>query len=119
MKIAPMLTLLHISDLHFGRAHARKLSDAILRTEDDVKPHAVVCSGDLVEWTEVTSAWHEVQAFLMRLVSPTFVVPGNHDIPRLDFINRLRAPFARYQRYVRHELEGMLEVPGAMIVGLK
>ncbi len=113
-----MVTLLHISDLHFGRAHASKLADAILEAEDRIRPHAVVCSGDLVEWSGTDRPWREVRAFLQRLVSPRLVIPGNHDIERLNLFNRLIKPLGRYRRFVHHEPDPVVEVPGAVLAGI-
>src|SRR5690606_3465747 len=79
-EASTVVTLLHISDLHFGLRRARRVAEAILRVEDDVRPHAVVCSGDLVEWSETDGPWRELRAFLDRLSKPKLVVPGNHDL---------------------------------------
>ncbi len=113
-----MVTLLHISDLHFGRARARRLADAILRAEQEIGPSAVVCSGDLVEWSETDGPWRELKGFLDRLATPRLVIPGNHDIARFNPLGRLFAPFERYNRFVAPELDTVLEVPGAVMVGL-
>lgn len=113
-----MVTLLHISDLHFGGKRARKLSEAVLRAEAELRPDAVVCSGDLVEWSETNRPWQEVRAFLRRLISPVVVTPGNHDIERFNPVYRLFRPLARYRRWVEREVDTVTELHGAIIVGL-
>lgn len=113
-----MVTLLHISDLHFGRARARTISEAVLRAEAELKPDAVVCSGDLVEFSEIQGPWREVRTFLRRIAAPLVVTPGNHDIERFNPINRLLRPFERYRRCVGTDIDTVTELPGAVIVGL-
>ncbi len=113
-----MLTLLHISDLHFGRARARVLSEAVLHAEASIKPDAVVCSGDLVEWSGTSGPWQEARAFLRRLVSPRLVTPGNHDIERFNLLYRLWRPFGRYHRYVAPQIDSVLDLERAVVVGL-
>jgi 3',5'-cyclic AMP phosphodiesterase CpdA len=110
--------LLHISDMHFGGSHARDRAEAVLRTEAEVKPDAVVCSGDLVEWAEAKGAWQEVRAFFQKLVAPLLVIPGNHDLPRINVIARIFSPLASYRRHVHEEVNTTLELKNAVIVGL-
>jgi 3',5'-cyclic AMP phosphodiesterase CpdA len=118
LSLDDMVKLLHISDLHFGRRRARALSEAVLRTEAELRPDAVVCSGDLVEWSEINGPWHEVRTFLRRFTAPLVVTPGNHDIERFNPINRLLHPLARYRRFIEREVDSVTELPGAVIVGL-
>jgi 3',5'-cyclic AMP phosphodiesterase CpdA len=112
-----MVTLLHISDLHFGVRRARALVEAILRAEAEVAPDAVVCSGDLVEWSETNGPWREARAFLRRIAAPLVVIPGNHDIERFNPVGRLLWPLDRYRRFVG-DVDTVRTVPGAVIVGL-
>jgi len=112
-----MVTLLHISDLHFGARRARALTEAILRAEAEIAPDAVVCSGDLVEWSETNGPWREARAFLRRIAAPLVVIPGNHDIERFNPVGRLLWPLDRYRRFVG-DVDTVRTVPGAVIVGL-
>lgn len=112
-----MVTLLHISDLHFGVRRVRALTEAILRAEAQIAPDAVVCSGDLVEWSETNGPWREARAFLRRIVAPLVVTPGNHDIERFNPVGRLLWPLGRYRRFVG-DVDTVRTVSGAVIVGL-
>jgi 3',5'-cyclic AMP phosphodiesterase CpdA len=111
-------TLLHISDLHFGRKYTQRMGDAVLEAADRIKPDAVVVSGDLVEWAEHSSNWREVAAFLGKFRAPVLAVPGNHDIDRFNVFGRLWGPFRAYRRHVHPELDRSLRLPGAHVVGL-
>ncbi len=111
-------TLLHISDLHFGRSYAQRMGDAVLEAADRIRPDAVLVSGDLVEWAEHSYNWREVAAFLGKFRAPVLAVPGNHDIDRFNLFGRLCGPFRAYRRHVHPELDRALPLPGAHVIGL-
>ena len=72
-----MRTLVHISDLHFGRTDPALLAPLRERIAK-IAPHLVVVSGDL---TQRARRWQfrEAKAFLDTLPQPQIVVPGNQD----------------------------------------
>jgi 3',5'-cyclic AMP phosphodiesterase CpdA len=111
-------TLLHISDLHFGRKYTQRVGDAVLEAAERIRPDAVLVSGDLVEWAERSSNWREVAAFLEKFRAPVLAVPGNHDIDRFNLFGRLWGPFRAYRRHVHPELDRALPLAGAHVVGL-
>jgi 3',5'-cyclic AMP phosphodiesterase CpdA len=110
-------TLLHISDLHFGRKYTQRMGDAVLEAAERIKPDAVVVSGDLVEWAEHSANWRDVAAFLGKFRAPVLAVPGNHDIDRFNLFGRLWGPFRAYRRHVHPELDRSLPLSGAHVVG--
>lgn len=83
---------------------------------------AIVISGDLSQRTR-TWEFERARAFVQRAEkhAPVLVVPGNHDTAwwtaPLGF-GSVRAMHARYRRYVCDDLEPVLRIPGATIVGL-
>lgn len=97
-----MRTLAHISDLHFGRidpaAAEGLLADLTVR-----RPDLVVISGDLVQRAR-TRHFLAARAFLERLPFPYLVVPGNHDIPVYNILDRFTDPFRNYKRWITHDL---------------
>ena len=98
-----MRTLVHLSDLHFGRTDAgvlAPLSDLVQR----LGPDLVVVSGDLTQRAR-SEQFQEARDFLDTLPSPQVIVPGNHDISLYNVVRRFAAPLQRYQRYITHELE--------------
>jgi 3',5'-cyclic AMP phosphodiesterase CpdA len=110
--------LLHISDLHFGRAYTERMGEAVLAAADEIRPDAVLVSGDLVEWSESTPNWRQVSAFLARFKAPVLAVPGNHDIHRLNVVGRFVSPFRAYRRHVHDDVDRALALPGAHVVGV-
>ncbi len=109
------LTLFHVSDLHFG-AEDRAALDWFARDVADVRPDAVICTGDLT----MRARHHEfaaATAWLGALAAPVMVEPGNHDLPYFNLIERFTAPTARY-RALRRVVNRDLALDGAAIIAL-
>jgi len=98
-----MRTIVHLSDLHFGRID-RALVEPLRRAVIDAKPDLVAISGDFTQRAR-RSQFAEARAFIESLSARTLVVPGNHDIPLYDFAERLTAPLRRYRDYISDDLE--------------
>lgn len=98
-----MRTLVHISDLHFGRTDPALL-DPLVTGIEQAKPDCVVVSGDLTQRARA-SEFREARAFLERLPRPQIVVPGNHDVPLYRAWERLLSPFGKYRRLIDRALE--------------
>jgi 3',5'-cyclic AMP phosphodiesterase CpdA len=104
---ADSITLLHVSDMQFGRYHRfgrlgitgedasfdtlfQRLSDdlAALRRDQGLTPQLVVVSGDLAEWgmprefADARTFLEKLTAFLQLGRDRAVLIPGNHDINR-------------------------------------
>jgi 3',5'-cyclic AMP phosphodiesterase CpdA len=108
--------LLHISDLHFGAVNARLL-DPLLILARDLTPDAVVVSGDLTQRAR-PDQFRDAAAYLARFGVPVLTVPGNHDTPLYNLPVRILRPFHRYRSRINDNLEPVLTLPGAIVVGL-
>jgi 3',5'-cyclic AMP phosphodiesterase CpdA len=97
-----MRTLVHLSDLHFGRVDPELLAPLRALVEK-VAPDVVVVSGDLTQRAK-SEEFEEARAFLDTLPGPQIVVPGNHDISLYNVLRRFVAPLARYKRYITDDL---------------
>lgn len=97
-----MRTIVHLSDLHFGRIHPPTV-EPLIRAVRQIKPHLVAISGDLTQRAKVEQ-FKEARAFLDALPTPQIVVPGNHDVPLYNPVLRLSRPLDRFQRYITREL---------------
>jgi 3',5'-cyclic AMP phosphodiesterase CpdA len=98
-----MRTLVHLSDIHFGRvdsATVKPLIAAVSRACPDV----VAISGDLTQRAR-PAEFREARAFLDLLPQPQVVVPGNHDIPLHNLYARLVGGFDQYQTFISADLE--------------
>lgn len=98
-----MRTIVHLSDLHFGRLDQRLVAP-LLATIDAIAPDLVAISGDLTQRAR-ESQFAEAHRFIESLRFPRLVVPGNHDVPLYDLARRFFTPFARYQRMIARDLE--------------
>ncbi|MTV40918.1 metallophosphoesterase family protein [Duganella radicis] len=97
-----MRTIVHLSDLHFGRVDQdllRPLQELVNRLAPDV----VVVSGDLTQRAR-TEEFKAARAWLDTLPGPQIVVPGNHDIPLYNVASRFLTPLRKYTRYITLDL---------------
>jgi len=95
--------LAHLSDLHFGRVDPAAV-EGLLRSLEAARPDLVVVSGDFTQSAR-TGEFRAARAFLDRLPAPVFAVPGNHDLPQWNPVERLLRPYDRYRRFIGEELE--------------
>ena len=98
-----MRTLIHLSDLHFGRID-ETLLDPLRRRLEALRPDLVVVSGDLTQRARAKQ-FREARAYLDTLPKPQLVVPGNHDVPLYNVFQRFLRPLAKYQRIVTPDLD--------------
>lgn len=112
--------LLHVGDLHFGGLVELELVEALEQMIPDLRPDAVVISGDLSQRAR-HGEFQRARA-LVRAASrtaPVLVIPGNHDVRwwTRPFIPFTKAPlYAKYVRYFGPDLTPTLALPGAIVV---
>jgi 3',5'-cyclic AMP phosphodiesterase CpdA len=111
-----MSRLVHLSDLHFGRARPELLAplSAAIRAAD---PDLVVVSGDLTQRAR-SREFAAARQFLDGLGARWLSVPGNHDIPLYQPWDRMLAPFRKYRENIALELEPVHEGPDYQVAGL-
>ncbi len=118
MSGIPSLRIVQISDLHFGPPFLPVVADSLLERIDELAPDAIVVSGDFTQRAKE----HQFVAaakYLDRLPPvPRLVIPGNHDVPLYRVFERFRDPHGLYQKHISEELNPVLEVDGAVFVGL-
>lgn len=97
-----MRTIVHLSDLHFGRVDPA-IVEALRGDVERERPDLVVVSGDLTQRAR-RAQFVAARRFLDQLPSPQLVVPGNHDVPLYDVARRFFAPLGRYRRMIEADL---------------
>lgn len=90
-----MVTLLHLSDLHFG-AERPSVMLALDTLAQQLAPDMVVVSGDLTQRARPRQ-FAQARRFLAGLPAPQLLVPGNHDIPLFNLWARWRDPFRGFR----------------------
>ena len=104
------MTILHVSDVHFGKPHRPEVTAAVLRFVDDLDPDAVVVSGDLTQRAKV-GEYRAASAFLDDLGPRSLVTTaGNHDVPLYRVWERLFAPYRNYRAHIAPELDTVLDL---------
>ena len=110
------MRLFLLSDLHFGRANP-DLVTPLLETIATAQPDHVIIAGDFVQRARA-SHFAPARDFLDRLTVPWLAVPGNHDLPLYNILERLRTPRAAYRHWIAEQTEPDLLTPDAAIVGI-
>ena len=98
-----MRTIIHVSDLHFGRVNPLILSP-LLAFINATKPDLVAISGDLTQRAR-TREYLAAREFLRAIPFRQIVVPGNHDVPLHNPFSRLVRSLDRYRRYITDDLQ--------------
>ena len=97
-----MRTIVHLSDLHFGRenpAVLQPLLDFVLRS----KPELVAISGDLTQRAR-REEFAAARDFLKAIPFPQIVVPGNHDVPLYNVLSRFLRRLDRFRCFISDDL---------------
>jgi 3',5'-cyclic AMP phosphodiesterase CpdA len=111
-----MRTLVHLSDLHFGRVDY-SVVEPLVQTVTELKPDVVVVSGDLTQRAR-SHQFQEARAFLDRLPAPQIIVPGNHDVPLHNVFARFLQPLDKYKRYITDDLQPFYADEEIAILGI-
>lgn len=111
-----MRTLVHLSDLHFGRIDPAILAP-LVKFIGELRPDLVAVSGDLTQRAR-TAEYLAAKEFLASLPSPQIVVPGNHDVPLHNLVSRFARSLDRYQRYITPDLQPVFVDSEVAVVGV-
>jgi len=98
-----MRTIIHVSDLHFGRVNPAILSPLVAFIRG-ARPDLVAVSGDLTQRAR-TREYLAAREFLRSIPFPQIVVPGNHDVPLHNLFSRFVRSLDRYRRYITEDLQ--------------
>lgn len=94
-----MHTILHVSDIHAGEPFLPELAELVHIEAQELQPDVVVVSGDLVQH-EYVDQYQRARQWLDRFKQPLVVVPGNHDVPFRNVLDRFVRPMAKFRRYI-------------------
>ncbi len=113
-----MLTILHISDLHFGPPYLEAAGEGLIKIAPTLKPDVIVISGDFTQRAK-EKQFADARAFVDRLPNvPRVVIPGNHDVPLYRVAERLTDPHGLYKAYISNELDTVVTLDTAVFAGL-
>ena len=116
------VSIFHCSDLHFGHPAVPEQYEAMEALIQEYRYDVVVISGDVTQRAR-SGEFQRARAFIKhaQATSKVLCIPGNHDVAWW------KAPFAlgdeskvlaNYRRYIDDDIEPVLHVPGATLVGV-
>jgi 3',5'-cyclic AMP phosphodiesterase CpdA len=108
--------------LHFGHPAVPEQYEAMEALIEERHYDVVAISGDLTQRAR-SGEFQRARAFIKHAeaYSRVICIPGNHDVQwwKAPFgFGDERAMFERYRKYIRPDIEPVLEVPGATLAGL-
>jgi 3',5'-cyclic AMP phosphodiesterase CpdA len=115
-------SLFHCSDLHFGHPAVPEQYETIEALIAERHYDVVAISGDLSQRAR-SGEFQRARVFIQhaKRYSEVIVVPGNHDVAwwkaPLGFGNPT-AMLANYRKFINEDVEPVLHIAGATIVGL-
>ena len=112
-----MSVILQISDTHFGTEQP-PVVEALLALAWQLQPDLIVLSGDVTQRAR-PAEFAAAAAFVARLPpGPRLVVPGNHDIPLFNVLQRVIDPFQGYRQCLGSALEDSRRLPDVFMTGV-
>lgn len=111
-----MRTLVHISDIHFGKADYT-VAERAREKINELAPDLLIVSGDLTQRAR-SSQFIEAHDFLESLPKPQIIVPGNHDIPMHNPFARFVTPLEKYKKYITEDLEPFYADEEIAVIGI-
>lgn len=112
------LSIVHFSDLHFGRIKSQVLDDLkAYLSENKNRLNMVIITGDLTQRAK-KEQFIAAKDFLDKITIPVFIVPGNHDVPLYNLFLRFFTPYSRYKKYMGPLISNYYEDEHLAIFGL-
>ncbi|MGB0083806.1 MAG: metallophosphoesterase [Rhodomicrobiaceae bacterium] len=105
-----------LADLHFGSV-PEGLEKQLHADLERLRLDLIVIAGDITLRSRQREFEH-ARAWLETLRAPLLLLPGNHDLPVWNLVERFTRPFARYWRSVGHPLMPVFEDERVVVVGL-
>ena len=113
-----MTVLLHVSDTHFG-TEVPAVVAALQRLSERLDPDLLVVSGDVTQ----RARHHQFDAARRALgalrARRRLLLPGNHDIPLFNLVQRLFDPYRGWRRAFGAELAPRIEDADLMVLGVR
>ncbi|MDX2152181.1 MAG: metallophosphoesterase [Bryobacteraceae bacterium] len=98
-----MRTIVHLSDLHFGRVDAH-VGPALVNAIRAARPDLIAISGDFTQHGR-RHEFVEAREFVRALPGRVLAVPGNHDMAFMNPFRRFTERLSMYRRYIAEDTE--------------
>lgn len=90
------MRLIHLSDLHFGDPETPMVRQ-LVRSVNALDPDVVIVTGDLTRAGRPRE-FAAFERFAAELEPELLMVPGNHDVPAYQLVERFLWPWRRFRR---------------------
>ncbi len=111
------IRIAHLSDPHFG-ANYPQVVEALSRNLKELSPHLIILSGDITQRARCHQ-FLAAERFVQSLDEFSWaIVPGNHDIPLLNFFTRFFTPYKNFKNVFKGLLEKEIPVKGVHVFTL-
>src|SRR5687768_2267054 len=111
-----MRTIAHISDIHFGATDPAVVEGCVADVHEQ-QPSLVIMSGDFTMRARAKQ-YKASMEFMRRLPGPQLYVPGNHDIPLFNVVERFLWPLKNYVKYVTNDLRPVYQDEEILVMGI-
>ncbi|MDB6167753.1 MAG: hypothetical protein JWM88_617 [Verrucomicrobia bacterium] len=111
-----MRTLVHLSDLHFGRVDATIIEPLVAYLQQ-TQPDLVALSGDFTQ-RAAPAEFSEARRFLERIPFRWLAVPGNHDIPMYNLYARFFRSLHHYRKFICRDLSPFFHDDEIAVMGI-
>lgn len=111
-----MRTIVHLSDLHFGRVDPA-LMEPLLAKVHELEPDITAISGDFTQ-NGTSREFKEAAEFVKKLPGHVITVPGNHDMAFLNVWKRATQRLKLYRKYISNDPEPFYADDELAVVGL-
>lgn len=111
-----MKTIVHLSDLHFGRVD-HTLVEPLVEVVRSINPNVTAVSGDLTQHA-FEREFLTAAAFLRRLPGRLVVVPGNHDMAFLNPWKRATQRLRMFRQFITNDPEPFYVDDEIAVLGL-
>ena len=101
-----MRTIIHVSDLHFGKID-KETVEHLLISFREIRPDLIIISGDITQraWPREYKSAVKFLEDIKALGFEYFVIPGNHDVESfLKPISRGLNPYKSYKKYISENI---------------
>lgn len=119
MRWPHMHKIIHLSDVHFG-IHEQPIVHSVERFIERTEADMVICAGDLTQWAD-PEEFEQARNWIEKIEGwghEVLAVPGNHDVPSTDLVQRFTKPHARWDKHMGEDRNPWLEREGLAILGL-
>lgn len=111
-----MRTIVHLSDLHFGRVDNKQV-EPLLERVHAIAPDITALSGDFTQ-NGTEREFRRASEFVKQLPGRIIAVPGNHDMAFLNVWKRATQRLKLFREFISNEPEPFYQDDELAVIGL-